>query len=219
MSVYFMHNRDDKNQLDEEPFYRFLQRIIGFIWAYAVMRPGVNALRTPVYPAMIEIVNDKEVTFESSRFERESLRTQLHAYQFTNGRPITKSMLMWWMFETPGQELLDNNLKLDIEHIYAKKRATFEGLSDIALLESLGNKAFLERRINVRVSDYQFAAKRALYRGIAGGQRRREATKNQELIELARNATDFTGTDIKNRENDIIESFLRFLQANQLLKY
>ncbi|KXB81163.1 hypothetical protein HMPREF1862_00888 [Varibaculum cambriense] len=220
VSVYFLHNRDEKGQLAEIPFYDFLERITGFIWAYAIFRPGVNALRTPVYPAMIEIVNNQEVTFEDYRFNRESLRNQIHTYQFTNGRPITKSMLIWWAFQNPNQQLLDNDLKLDIEHIYAKKRAQFAGdLSDKSLLESLGNKAFLEKRINVRASDYQFAAKRVLYRGESGDKKKREATKNQELIELANSPIEFTEKAIKEREDKIIDSFLDYLESNKLLTH
>ena len=44
VSVYFMQNKDDKNNLGEEKFYNFLDTIISFIWAYAIYNPGVNAL-------------------------------------------------------------------------------------------------------------------------------------------------------------------------------
>ena len=37
--------------------YRILNKITAFVWAYAVIRPGVNALRSPAYPEMINIVN------------------------------------------------------------------------------------------------------------------------------------------------------------------
>ncbi len=218
VSVYFLHNRDAEGRLDEEQFYRFLKRITAFIWAYSVVRPGVNALRTPVFPAMIQIVNNTEITFAGSKFDREALRAQLYACQFTPGRPITKSMVMWWAFQNPNQQLLDIDAKLDVEHIFAKKRAQFEGgLSDKNLLESLGNKAFLEKRINIRASDYQFSAKKELYQGIVDGQNKKEATKNQELIELAKNAIDFTEDDIKTREHLIFESFLDYLDENGLI--
>ena len=33
-----------------------MNKIIAFIWAYALVHPGVNALRTPAYPEMINII-------------------------------------------------------------------------------------------------------------------------------------------------------------------
>ena len=57
-SVYFMQNKDSKGMLADKSFGEFLDKIIAFIWAYAIMRPGVNALRTPVYPEMINIINN-----------------------------------------------------------------------------------------------------------------------------------------------------------------
>ena len=77
VSVYFMQNKDYENQLDEEKFYNFLDTIIPFIWAYAVYNPGVNALRTPVYAEMINIVNNREVTFEEFKFELSAIKTLL----------------------------------------------------------------------------------------------------------------------------------------------
>ena len=59
LSVYFMTNRDADGNLEETKLYDFLNKMIAFIWAYAIIRPGVNALRTPVYPEMINIVNGK----------------------------------------------------------------------------------------------------------------------------------------------------------------
>ena len=71
VSVYFMQYKDENNLLEEQAFYEFLNKITAFIWMYAFMRPGVNALRSPAYPEMIEIVNDRVVDFEEYRFEAE----------------------------------------------------------------------------------------------------------------------------------------------------
>ena len=147
-SVYFMQNKDDNGYLNNDAFNDFLDKIIAFIWTYAIMRPGVNALRTPVYPEMINIVNNKQVTFDDYKFDKDNVRLVLESYQFTNGRPITKSMLAWWMYTNDKQELLLLDTKLEIEHIYSRKRQENEnGLADKWSLESLGNKALLEKRL------------------------------------------------------------------------
>ncbi len=53
----------------------FLKKIIGFIWTYAITNPGVNALRTPVYSEMINIINNNPVTFEGFKFDQNKVRS------------------------------------------------------------------------------------------------------------------------------------------------
>ncbi len=219
VSTYFMSNRDSQGNLEDQPFYDFLTRITAFIWAYAVYRPGVNALRAPVYPELINIVNGVPVTFEKFKFDRESIRSAFKAYPFTNGRPITRSMLTWWAYTDDAQPLFDIETKLDIEHIFPRRRAEFEGaLVDQRNLEALGNKALLEKRINIRAADYQFKDKKKYYLGyttVSG--KVKEGTKVVELQRLAREKDDFTEHDIEERTELIIDSFVDYLGSNELL--
>ncbi|MCF2707357.1 DUF262 domain-containing protein [Arcanobacterium haemolyticum] len=220
VSVYFMHNRDAEGKLDQGKFEQFLTLITGFIWAYAIDRPGVNALRSPIYPEMVRLVNNEPVMFENYKFTRQHIKEIFTSYGFTNGRPITKSMLVWWAFQEDEQQVLDLDTKLEIEHIYAKKRAEHEAtLSDNILLEALGNKAFLEKRINIRASDYRFVDKQKYYLGAEtlSGQRR-EGTKNVELAALANNMNDFVEGDIKERTSQMIDGFIDYLDGAGLLK-
>ena len=77
VSVYFMQNRDTDEMLDDETFFSFLNKITGFIWTYAVTNPGVNALRTPVYAEMVNIVNGVPVTFSDKRTASDLCRLQI----------------------------------------------------------------------------------------------------------------------------------------------
>ncbi|WP_165218242.1 DUF262 domain-containing protein [Schaalia sp. ZJ1691] len=221
VSVYFLHNRDVEGKLDQGKFEQFLTLITGFIWAYAIDRPGVNALRSPIYPEMVRLVNNEPVTFENYKFTRQHIKEIFTSYRFTNGRPITKSMLIWWAFQNADQQILELDTKLEIEHIYAKKRAEHEAaLSDNVLLEALGNKAFLEKRINIRASDYRFVDKKKYYRGDdALSAQRREGTKNVELVVLAENtSSDFDEGDIKDRTTRMIDSFISYLDDAGLIQ-
>jgi len=219
-SVYFLQNRGADGELDEERFHAFLDRTIAFVFAYAIERPGVNALRAPVYPEMINIVRGKEVTFGGHRFDRKALEGLIRSYTFTNNRPITKSMLAWWAFNDPDQPLIGLDTRLEIEHIYARKRAEREsGLRDIGNLETLGNKALLESRINIRATDYGFADKKKYYLGFTDAREQtKEPTKVHELVDLASKADDFTEQDIRDRNDRIIGSFLDYVGANGLLE-
>ena len=218
LSVYFMKYSDEEGKLDEEKLYVFLNRIIAFIWTYAVMRPGVNALRTPSYPAMIDIVNGKEVDFTDFKFDTAQVRNMLTNYEFTNQRPITRSMLAWWAYNDDGQQLISNDTTLEIEHIYPKQRQINEkALSDKNSLESLGNKALLEKGINIRASDYRFEDKKKYYLGFTNDKGKTKAgTINHELTDMAKKRSDFQEADIKDRKKAIIDDFIQYVVDNGL---
>lgn len=215
VSVFFMQNRGANGLLDEHQFYQFLSKITGFVWTYAVTNPGVNALRTPVYSEMINIVNNRSVTFTEFRFEPEKVRSMFSNFTFSNSRPITKSILAWWAFQDEKQELLPIEIVLEIEHIYAKNRYEKDGsLTDVKNLEALGNKALLEKRINIRATDYRFEDKVKYYQGY----KNKEGTKIHELRCLAESIADFTEKDILARGEKIMSAFLDYLEENGLLK-
>lgn len=219
VSVWFLAKRDVDGNLDEEQFYRFLRKITGFILAYAVERPGVNALRSPVYPELINIVTGKKVTFDDYRFDAADIRSRFDSYVFTNQRPITRSMLVWWAFHDPRQPLLPADTVLEVEHLYARRRNQVQPLSNSRNLEALGNKAMLEKSINVRASDYRIEDKKKLYLGYATDKgQNKEGTKIRELAEIARSMDDFTEKDIEDRTQRIISSFVDYLGEVGLLR-
>lgn len=218
VSAWFMRHKDEDGMLDDEAFHAFLHKITAFIWAYAIERPGVNSLRTPVYPELIRIVNGEEVEFAEHRFDRKVLRDRFMVPKtFSNNRPITRSMLAWWAFQDDEQPLLGLDTVFEIEHIYAKKRAEVENV-DKSKLEVLGNKALLEERINIRASDYRFEDKKRHYLGFESRRGRREGTRNHELRRMAEERQDFTMEDAGERTKKIIDSFMDYLGAHGLLK-
>jgi len=219
VSAYFLTNKDEAGRLDDQRFYAFLQKITAFIWAYAFVRPGVNALRTPAYPEMINIVNGLPVEFKEFQFDEANVRNIIENYAFTNGRPITKSFLAWWAYNDESQPLMAADTTLEIEHIYPKKRQENEkSLSDNKILESLGNKALLEKSINIRASDYKFADKKKYYLGFVTAQgKQKEGTKVVELANLAKSRSDFSEADIIERKQKMIDAFIGYLQENNLL--
>lgn len=219
ISVYYMANRDENGELEEGAFGQFLDRTIAFVWGYAVVRPGVNALRTPLFAEMLNIVNMREVNFSEFKFDPEQTRSALVIYDFKNGRPITKSMLALRMMLGRDQMLPKLSQQFDIEHIYPRKRQENEkGLSDPKQLESLGNKALLEKRINIRASDYQFKDKTKYYNGFTNDKgQRKDGTINAELKNIGSHFAEFGEKEIQNRDNEIIDEFMNLLKANNLV--
>ena len=192
-SVYFMHNKDADGNLDDIKFCAFLTKITAFIWAYAITNPGVNLLRTPVYAEMVNIIEGNEVEFAGYKFEATTLKSMFNNYYFSNARPITRSMLTWWIFNDAKQPLLSLESVFEIEHIFAKKRQEIENaLSDAKQLESLGNKSLLEKKINIRVSDFRFGDKKKYYVGFTNSKgQQKEGTKIIELHSIATKMEDF----------------------------
>ncbi len=191
-----------------------------FIWAYAIVHPGVNALRTPVFTEMINIVNNSSVKFSDFLFDVQQLQTAISNYAFSNNRAITKSILTWWAYQDDMQELFSFENALEIEHIYPKNRQENEHtLTNPKHLESLGNKALLEKRINIRASDYRFSDKAKYYLGFENSKKqKKEGTRIKELLEMAQNCSDFTETDIVQREAKIILGFVDYVRRNGLLE-
>ena len=219
VSVYYMRHKDEDFMNNDEAFYLFLDRMTAFVWAYSIYRPGVNSLRTPLYQEMINIVEEKPVEFKEFKFNEDELRNLMNAYDFYNQRPITKSMLAWWAFNDDSQELLNIDTPFDIEHIFAKNRARYEPMNNVRNLELLGNKALLEKKINIGASYYKFADKKRFYQGFTTNQGvKKEGTKVVELSKMTKECSDFSEKDIQVRHKEIIEGFIGYLGKNELLQ-
>lgn len=220
LSVYYMKNRQADGSLGEADLFTFLNKITAFTWAYAVTNPGVNSLRTPMYAEMINIIDGNPVEFEKFKFDKASLSTSFGNYEFRNTRPITKSILTWWALSDDAQKLPSLETAFEIEHIYAKNRCDKEkSLSDPKKIESLGNKAILEKRINIRASDYRFIDKKKYYDGYENSYGvSKEGTINHELRSMSAEMMDFIETDIDARKEKILESFYKYIENNGLMR-
>lgn len=219
VSVYYMSKKNADGMLDDEEFYVFLNKITAFIWAYAITNPGVNALRTPVFAEMVNIVDGRPITFNEYLFHSENIYNSFNNYSFSNNRAITKSVLTWWAYQNQTQELLSLESVFEIEHIYARSRYEKEHtLSNPKIIEALGNKSLLEKKINIRASDYKFEDKIKYYKGFENARKqKKEGTKIKELIELANSVKDFTEEDVEKRTYEIISGFVKYLECNGLL--
>ena len=219
ISVYYLANRTEDGKLDDEDFKMFLDRTIAFIWGYAIMHPGVNALRTPIFAEMLNIVNLNEVTFSDFKFDKEQTRSAILIYDFKNGRPITKSMLALRMMLNKEQSYPKLSQQFDIEHIYPRKRQENEkGLSNNRQIDLLGNKSLLEKRVNIRASDYRFEDKIKYYQGFDNSRGQRiGGTENLELKNISNVYKKFGEKEIVERTNSFIDDFMNLLDKNGLI--
>jgi uncharacterized protein with ParB-like and HNH nuclease domain len=216
-SVYYLRHKNDEDLLEEAPFGAFLDKITAFIYTYAVTNPGVNALRTPVFEEMINIINGGNVSFANRKFNIAQARTFMDNYKFTNGRPVTRSLITWYAFTFENQQLLDTDESFQLEHVFSKKRQEMEGgLQEETSLESLGNKVLLEDSINISASDYAFEGKQKIYSGEVRRGKNRDKSKIAEIEDfIARDG--FVEQDIIERNKTIIDKFFTLLEKEDLL--
>jgi len=217
-SVYFLRNKDENGILDNDKFSIFLNKITAFIFAYAITNPGVNALRTPVYAEMINIINGSNVNFTDFKFNKAQVKNYFENYKFTNLRPITRSLLTWYAYTFENQELLVINETFELEHIFSKKRQEMEkGLTNAANLESLGNKILLEESINIRAADYRFDDKKKIYSGETRRGKNADRSKIAEINEDIIKRDSFDENDIIERNETILNKFYELLEKENLI--
>ena len=214
VSIYFLGNRE----LDEEKFFRFLDKITAMLLMHAIVNPGTQNIRRPFFVEFDNILHGRELEFKDFKQSEKFLRERLRQTRFSNQRAITGSMTAWRTFSDEKQDLPPLGTKMHLEHIYAKKRHELHPLNNPDLLESLGNKSLLEERINIRASDYSFAGKTKFYLGFKDAKgKSNEGTFNLELRSLAENLDDFTESDILERNEEIFDAFVDYLSRNNLL--
>ena len=206
-------NMNDGSISDQGAFELFLRKITAFILAYTITTPGTNQLRMPVYPELVKIVRDEQCDFSGYLFDGRKLSLAFDAFSFTNSRPITRSMLSWWLMHDKEQPLPPPKEKFHIEHIYSVRRNEMHPLSDPDLVDALGNKSLLEGRINIQASAYTIPDKRHYYNGGGCGGRK---TCVRELLAIA-SQPDFGEREIVARTHAIRESFIKELDELGLL--
>ena len=106
-------------------------------------------------------------------------------------------MLTWWFLKDSTQKTPGLTEQFQIEHIYAKERAKRENFSGNEI-EFIGNKVLLERKINIRASDFSFADKEKHYK----------KSQNNELNSIHKNYSKFGKTEIIERNSIDVEDMI-----------
>lgn len=215
VSLYFMSNRDSENNLDEEKFCAFLDKVTAMILMNAISESGTQNIRRPFVLEFKDIFYGDPLEFDAQFKPQENVfRRRLTDMRFSNNKKITRTMLTWWLFLDPAQELPPPGIVLNIEHIYSKSRhESFQQLANSDALEFLGNKVLLEEKINKKISNNPFNDKKIYY---LGDGKSKLGTFNLELRSLAETRDDFTEDDITKRNEKIFNAFVEYLREQNL---
>jgi hypothetical protein len=99
-----------------------------------------------------------------------------------------------------------------------KRQENEKGLSNNRQIDLLGNKSLLEKRINIRASDYKFEDKIKYYQGFDNSRGQRiGGTENLELKNISNVYKKFGEKEIVERTNLFIDDFMNLLDKNGLI--
>ncbi len=213
ITVYYLLEPPTTN----EAWLDLLERLIACVLLYAVCKPGLDYLRTPLYNEMAHYAKDRTIDFTKHALgNQDYIREAFETFSSSRNQSV-KFLLYWYAYQNPQQELIPTGKKISVEHIFSKNRATVRGaLDDPSCVELIGNKSIMESNLNIRASDFRFEDKRAYYLGTRDD--KRKPTMIRDLRELASNKADFTEEDIKERTECIFQTLLSFLRRYDLVK-
>ncbi|OGC21645.1 hypothetical protein A2291_06010 [candidate division WOR-1 bacterium RIFOXYB2_FULL_42_35] len=202
-SVYYFKNKDQADFAKKFPL--FLRKLIAFLFAKFIEQPTVNAIKDNIYQFGIDIcannpfqVNLSE-TFSSKIGNSVSLK-------------IAKSIILLSAYLDNSQtELIPNNF--EIEHIFPRKwqDTNYNGWNKKdaeEYLEKFGNKAPIEKKVNIQAGNGYFGKKKEKYK----------QSKISTIIKLSKTAkSDWLKQDIEEREKNTIETLMNFFRESSAL--
>ena len=99
-----------------------------------------------------------------------------------------------------------------------KRQKNEKGLSNNRQIDLLGNKSLLEKRINIRASDYRFEDKIKYYQSFDNSRGQRiGGTENLELKNISNVYKKFGEKEIVYRTDLFIDDFMNLLDQNSLI--
>ena len=204
-SVYFMYCKD--KGLDYfENHEQFLAKLIANFLVKLINKQSLFEVRPIVFNAYVSLYEKGELDFKTNTkglLENEILFKE----QFFRANSLIKSLLTLYLYlEYLEQEI---GIKAEIEHIFPQKfRAEYKGWDkDEAkpFIESIGNKMWLEKKLNIQASNDYFDNKKEKY----------ATSKFLEAQELAKYPkSDWLKEDIEKRKEKIYTRLKNFFREN-----
>ncbi|KAA8707622.1 DUF262 domain-containing protein [Helicobacter canis] len=206
-SAYFMYCNDKKlDYFDKHD--EFLAKVIAHFLVKFINKPSVAEIKPIVFNAYTALYNTGKLDFQTNTKEilqdEESFKVQF----FKADKLIPSLLRLNLYLQYPDQEL---GIKAEIEHIFPKTtqwRSSYTGWDkDEAkpFVESIGNKIWLEKRLNIKASNNYFDDKKDKYA-------KSKFLEAQKLAKLPQN--DWLKEDIEKRKEEIYTRLRDFFASN-----
>lgn len=220
LSGLFFYLRKENKLHDENLLNELLDRYTVYILASAFTGVTSNIDRIKWKTSdWATLETSPEEIFKDRKIHKASVENIFRNFQDVRNKAfVRQAVLSYWFFKDETQELPSPKDKFSIEHIVARDMTNFQKFHEPDLIESLGNMAFLESRINTRANNSTFAIKKQCYLGFIDKGKHSPGTVNRELQRIAQTLNDFTETDVRNRNEEMLQAVLDLLSKYNLLR-
>lgn len=206
-SAYYMYCSDrGLDYFDKHD--EFLAKVIAHFLVKFINKPSIAEIKPIVFNAYTALYETGKLDFQTNTKEILQDEATFKAQFFKADRLIPSLLRLNLYLQYPEQEL---DIKAEIEHIFPKTtqwRSSYTGWDkDEAkpLIESIGNKMWLEKRLNIKASNNYFDDKKDKY----------AKSKFLEAQEIARRPqNDWLKEDIEKRKEDIYTRLKSFFIGN-----
>ena len=206
-SAYYMYC-SDKGLDYFDKHDEFLAKVIAHFLVKFINKPSIAEIKPIVFNAYTALYETGKLDFQTNTKEILQDEATFKAQFFKADRLIPSLLRLNLYLQYPEQEL---DIKAEIEHIFPKTtqwRSSYTGWDkDEAkpLIESIGNKMWLEKRLNIKASNNYFDDKKDKY----------AKSKFLEAQEIARRSqNDWLKKDIERRNEEIYTRLKNFFTSN-----
>lgn len=195
--IYYLHYHH--KDTFEDDFLIFVKRLLAVLSARYIITPTINAVKTGILNLNAEIVNSSQPRFNFSEIDEKELSDKIK-----NANRNTVKMILNIIAYQHQSELLPE--KWEIEHILPQKwqSSYFPTNSDSEvkeLVEHIGNKIPIEKKINIIASNGYFAKKKESYK----------KSKVGVLLELSQSNNNWGLDEIRERDIRISDELVGIL--------
>lgn len=206
-SAYFMYCQDRKINYYEN-HENFLAKIIANFLVKLINKPTISEVKPIVFNAYTSLYSKGELDFQTD--SKQILENEiLFREQFFKANKLIPSLLLLNLYlKYPNQK---TNIKAEIEHIFPKTtqwRSSYTGWDKEEAqpyIESIGNKMWLEKRLNIKAGNNHFDDKKIKYKNSS-------FLEAQELSMYTKN--DWLKEDIEKRNEEIYIRLVDFFKQN-----
>lgn len=206
-SAYYMYCSDrGLDYFDKHD--EFLAKVVTHFLVKFINKPSRAEIKPIVFNAYTALYETGKLDFQTNTKEILQDEATFKAQFFKADRLIPSLLRLNLYLQYPEQEL---DIKAEIEHIFPKTtqwRSSYTGWDkDEAkpLIESIGNKMWLEKRLNIKASNNYFDDKKDKY----------AKSKFLEAQEIARRPqNDWLKKDIERRNEEIYTRLKNFFTSN-----
>lgn len=212
ISAYYFYCKDKKKDFfDDGTLLPFLKKVITTLFVIYLNRPEVNAVKDPIFNAYASLYDKNEMDFKAKKGSNnvaEILKnTADFKKDFFKANKLLSALITLDMYiKHKGQSIING----EVEHIFPQKwqNTNYNGWNRQdakEFLEHIGNKMWLEKKLNIQAGNGYFGKKKEKYK----------ESQFLEARDLAKYPKDdWLKEDIQERGEKIYKRLLKFFKEN-----